>query len=56
MEAGEQERWRVLCEQATREEDPKRLIELVQEINTLLADGDDKKKLHTDGVAHNKSA
>ncbi len=56
MDAIQQDRWRVLCEQATREEDPKKLIALVQEINTLLEDGEDKRKPHTDGVAHEKSA
>ena len=30
------DRWKSLCEQASREQDPKRLMELVQEINALL--------------------
>ena len=28
--------WRVLCEQASKEEDPERLIELVQRLNKAL--------------------
>jgi len=28
--------WRVLCEQASKEEDPERLIELVQRLNEAL--------------------
>ena len=30
------ERWRELCEQASVEQDPKKLLELVKEINQLL--------------------
>jgi hypothetical protein len=30
------ERWKQLCEQASREQDPKRLVELITEINKLL--------------------
>lgn len=30
------DRWKRLCEQASQEQDPKRLMELVQEINALL--------------------
>lgn len=36
MPAGNDDRWKSLCEQASREQDPKRLMELVQEINALL--------------------
>jgi hypothetical protein len=32
------ERWRILCEQAAREQDPAKLLELVQQINRLLED------------------
>lgn len=32
------EDWRELCEQAVREKDPQRLLELVQRINQLLAE------------------
>ena len=31
-----QERWRQLCEQAAKEEDPAKLMELIVEINCLL--------------------
>jgi hypothetical protein len=30
------ERWKLLCEQAAKEQDPAKLIELVREINDLL--------------------
>lgn len=30
------EQWLILCEQAAKEEDPERLLALVQEINRLL--------------------
>jgi hypothetical protein len=30
------ERWKLLCEQAAKEQDPTKLIELVREINNLL--------------------
>lgn len=30
------DRWKVLCEQAAKEQDPARLIRLVKEINRLL--------------------
>lgn len=57
MEAKGQDRWRVLCEQATREQNPQKLLQLVQEINTLLADAEDEKKRpHPDGMSHGKSA
>jgi hypothetical protein len=31
------ERWKKLCEQASIEQDPKKLLELVREINDLFA-------------------
>ncbi len=31
-----EERWMELCEQASKEQDPERLLELVQEINAVL--------------------
>jgi hypothetical protein len=30
------ERWRELCEQAAAEQDPKKMLELIKEINRLL--------------------
>lgn len=38
MEGPVKERWQHLCEQAAVEQDPQRLLELVQEINKLLSD------------------
>ena len=36
MSVQEKERWLALCEQAAKEQDPKRLLELAAEINRLL--------------------
>lgn len=36
------ERWKQLCEHAADEQDPKRLMELVDEINRLLAEKDER--------------
>ena len=36
MQGEKKERWMELCAQAAVEQDPKKLIELVQEINALL--------------------
>jgi hypothetical protein len=36
MQGANKERWRVLCEQATVEQDPKKLLELTRQINDLL--------------------
>jgi hypothetical protein len=36
MQGEKKERWMQLCAQATVEQDPQKLIELVQEINALL--------------------
>jgi hypothetical protein len=41
MQGKNEERWRTLCEQAAVEQDPKKLGELVKEINQLL---DEKSK------------
>jgi hypothetical protein len=38
----QRERWMTLCEQASIEQDPKRLLELVREINDLLAKKQDR--------------
>ena len=37
MQGENGERWKHLCEQAAVEQDPQRLLELVREINRLLA-------------------
>jgi hypothetical protein len=36
MQGDTAERWRKLCEQAAIEQDPKKLLELAEEINRLL--------------------
>lgn len=36
MQGPNKERWRMLCEQAAVEKDPKKLLELTKEINDLL--------------------
>ena len=36
MQAEIKQRWQLLCEEASTENDPNRLLELVQEINRLL--------------------
>lgn len=36
MQGEKRERWRELCEQAETEQDPKKLVELAEEINRLL--------------------
>ena len=38
------EKWKELCAQAAVEQDPKRLLELVHEINRILDEQDMKKK------------
>lgn len=38
MQGPVRERWQILCEQAANEQDPQKLLELVQEINKLLAE------------------
>lgn len=38
MQGQTKEHWRKLCEQAAEEQDPKRLMELVYEINRLLGE------------------
>jgi len=37
------ERWIELCKQAEAEQDPKKLMELVTEINRLLQDEEDRR-------------
>jgi hypothetical protein len=37
MQGPTKERWQLLCEQAASEQDPKKLLELVREINELLS-------------------
>jgi hypothetical protein len=37
MQGEKKERWQELCEQATKEQDPQKLLKLVQEVDQLLA-------------------
>jgi hypothetical protein len=37
MQSKNRERWQELCEQAAHEQDPTKMLELVEEINRLLA-------------------
>ena len=48
----DRERWLELCEQAVVEEDPKKLFDLVQEINQLLEERRERlKRLRTSSPA-----
>ena len=42
MEGKTKERWAELCEQAAKEQDPNRLMQLVQEINKLLIEKEER--------------
>jgi len=42
MEGATKERWWILCEQAAKEQDSERLMELVKEINDLLGKKQDR--------------
>jgi hypothetical protein len=42
MQGETKERWKVLCEQAATEQDPAKLMELVKEIDELLAKKQDR--------------
>jgi len=42
MQGEVRERWMALCEQAAKEQDPAKLLELVTEINRLLEEKQDR--------------
>jgi hypothetical protein len=42
MQGEEKERWRELCEQAATEQDPDKLLTLVEEITRLLKEREDR--------------
>ena len=44
MQDGNKERWKLLCEQASVEQDPKKLHELINEINRLLDEKNNRLK------------
>ena len=45
MQEQSKERWTELCEQASKEQDPAKLMSLVEEINRLLEQRDRKIKI-----------
>lgn len=47
VQDGNKERWRLLCEQASVEQDPEKLHEVIKEINLLL----EEKNARLKGVA-----
>jgi len=46
MQGHNGERWRELCEQAAKEKDANRLIELILEINRMLSEKEERLKNH----------
>jgi len=48
----QKERWMELCEQASKEQDPNQLIKLVEEINRLLEQREQKPKNHETGTGN----
>jgi hypothetical protein len=46
------ERWKQLCEEAAQEQDPRRLLELTQEINDLLLGKQRRLDRPDDAPAH----
>jgi hypothetical protein len=44
MQGKTKERWQALCEQAAVERDPERLMVLIEEINQLLSDKEERLK------------
>jgi hypothetical protein len=42
MQGESRERWQKLCEQAAVEQDPQRLMELINEINSLLSEKEER--------------
>lgn len=49
MQGKTRERWQELCEQAANEKDPRKMLELVEEINRLLGIKYDRIS-HADGT------
>jgi hypothetical protein len=41
----DKERWMELCEQASKEPDPERLLELVRQVNTLLEEKETRSRV-----------
>ena len=52
MQDETKERWRQLCEQAAIEQDPEKLIKLIDEINRLLAEKEERlKRQRSSGIS-----
>ncbi len=49
MDQEKKDRWIQLCELASREQDPEKLLRLVMEINRLLDERDQSLKMGKDG-------
>ena len=49
MQGANRERWHELCEQAAIEQDPDRLLKLMEEINRLLAEKEARLNGHSHG-------
>jgi hypothetical protein len=49
MKGEKKEHWMQLCEQAANEQDPQRLLELVNEINRLLEEKEQRLKQESKG-------
>jgi hypothetical protein len=47
MQGEDKERWKTLAEQAAVEQDPVKLMELIKEIDALLAKKQDRRKVGT---------
>jgi hypothetical protein len=52
MQGAPGERWKILCEQASTEQDPQKLLELITEINSLF----EEKRLRPNGQNVDKPA
>jgi hypothetical protein len=49
------ERWQELCEQAAIEQDPQRMIELVEEINRILTEKEQRLNAQRSSAANHSS-
>lgn len=49
------ERWQELCEQAAIEQDPQRMIELVEEINRILTEKEQRLNTQRSSAANHSS-
>ena len=54
-DTNESEDWRVLCELASKEKDPEKLIDLVVKINQALEECHQKPRYHADANAYSYS-